>query len=124
MLLECTYEALENAGIPKESIAGQNVGVFVGGTISDYHQGTLRDSEQTPMFHVTGNQQGMQSGRLSHFFDLRGPSFSVDTACSSAMIALHQAVQSIRNGESDQAIVAACHLNLQPGDWISMSLSR
>lgn len=124
MLLECTYEALENAGIPKESLAGTKVGVFVGGAASDYRLGTLRDPEQTPMFDATGNQQSIQAGRISHYFDLRGPSFSLDTACSSSLYALHQAVQSIRNGESDQAIVAACHLNLQPGDWISMSLSR
>lgn len=124
MLLECTYEALENAGIPKESLVGKKVGVFVGGAASDYRLGTLRDSEQTPMFDATGNHQSIQAGRISHYFDLRGPSFSVDTACSSSLYALHQAVQSIRNGDSDQAIVAACHLNLQPGDWISMSLSR
>lgn len=76
------------------------------------------------MFDATGNHQSIMSGRISHYFDLRGPSFTVDTACSSSLYALHQAVQSIRNGESEQAIVAACHWNLQPGDWVSMSLSR
>ncbi|EFX00060.1 polyketide synthase [Grosmannia clavigera kw1407] len=124
LLLECAYEAVENAGIPKERLIGQKVGVFVGGAASDYRLGTLRDLEQTPMFDATGSHQSIQSGRISHYFDLRGPSFTVDTACSSSLYALHQAVQSIRNGESEQAIVAACHLNLQPGDWVSMSLSR
>ncbi|ETS81066.1 hypothetical protein PFICI_06068 [Pestalotiopsis fici W106-1] len=124
LLLECAYEAIENAGVPKEQIVGQRVGVFVGGAASDYRLGTLRDLEQTPMFDATGNHQSVMSGRISHYFDLRGPSFTVDTACSSSLYALHQAVQSIRSGESEQAIVAACHLNLQPGDWVSMSLSR
>ncbi|KAM0809251.1 hypothetical protein AB5N19_09594 [Seiridium cardinale] len=124
LLLECAYEAIENAGIPKEQLIGQRVGVFVGGAASDYRLGTLRDLEQTPMFDATGNHQSIMSGRISHYFDLRGPSFTVDTACSSSLYALHQAVQSIRCGESGQAIVAACHLNLQPGDWVSMSLSR
>lgn len=124
MLLECTYEALENAGIPKESLVGKNVGVFVGGAASDYRLGTLRDLNHTPMFDATGNHQSIQSGRIAHYFDLRGPGFTVDTACSSSLYALHQAVLSLRNGECEQAIVAACHLNLQPGDWISMSLSR
>lgn len=124
MLLECTYEAFENAGIPKDSLAGKKVGVFVGGAAADYRLGTLRDPEQTPMFDATGSHQSIQAGRISHYFDLRGPSFSADTACSSSLYALHSAMQSIRSGESDQAIVAACHLNLQPGDWISMSLSR
>ncbi|KAK7731778.1 Type I Iterative PKS [Cytospora paraplurivora] len=124
LLLECTYEALENAGIPKESLVGKNVGVFVGGAASDYRLGTLRDLNLTPMFDATGNHQSIQSGRIAHYFDLRGPGFTVDTACSSSLYALHQAVLSLRNGECEQAIVAACHLNLQPGDWISMSLSR
>lgn len=64
------------------------------------------------------------AGRISHFFDLRGPSVSLDTACSSSLYALHYAVQSIRSGESELAIVAGCHLNLQLGDWVSMSLNR
>ena len=124
LLLECAYEAIENAGIPKEQVIGQKIGVFVGGNPSDYRLGTLRDLEQTPMFDITGNHQSIMAGRISHYFDLRGPSFSVDTACSSSLYALHQAVQSIRAGESEQAIVAACHMNMQPGDWVSMSLSR
>ncbi|KUI60991.1 Lovastatin diketide synthase LovF [Cytospora mali] len=124
LLLECTYEALENAGIPKETLVGKNVGVFVGGAASDYRLGTLRDLDHTPMFDATGNHQSIQSGRISHYFDFRGPGFTVDTACSSSLYALHQAVLSLRNGECEQAIVAACHLNLQPGDWVSMSLSR
>ena len=48
----------------------------------------------------------------------------LDTACSSSLYALHSAVQSIRSGESEQAIVAACHLNFQPDDWVSMSMGH
>ncbi|KAF4471000.1 polyketide synthase [Fusarium albosuccineum] len=121
-LLECTYEALENAGVPKESIAGRNIGVFVGGNSSDYRMGTLRDVNRVPMFDATGNHQSIQAGRLSYYFDFRGPCFSTDTACSSSLYALHQAVQSIRSGESEQAVVAAANLHLQPDDYISMSM--
>lgn len=121
-LLECTYEALENAGIPKEAIAGQNMGVFIGGAASDYRLGSLRDLDTTPMFDATGNHQSILSGRISHYFDLRGPSYSMDTACSSGLHALHQAVQSIRSGETDQAVVAGCRLSLQPDDWVAMSM--
>ena len=66
----------------------------------------------------------MQSNRISHFFDLRGPSFTVDTACSSSMVALHQACQSVRSGESSSAIVGGVHLNMLPEFWISYSMSR
>lgn len=124
ILLECSYEALENSGIPKEAIIGKNIGVFVGGAASDYRLGNLRDADYTPMFDATGNHQSILSNRISYYFDLRGPSFTVDTACSSSLYALHQAVQSIRSGESEQAIVAACHINLLPDDFVSMSMSR
>jgi acyl transferase domain-containing protein len=120
--LECTYEALENAGFPKESIAGRNVGVFVGGSASEYRTCTLRDVNQVPMFDATGNHQSIQAGRISYYFDLRGPSSTIDTACSSGLYALHSAVQSIRSGESESAIVAASHLYLQPDETIAMSM--
>ncbi|KAB2571677.1 Reducing polyketide synthase PKS2 [Lasiodiplodia theobromae] len=124
ILLECAYEALENAGVPKESVIGSNTGVFVGGAASDYRLGNLRDADHTPMFDITGNHESILSNRISYYFDLRGPSCTVDTACSSSLYALHHAVQSIRAGESDQAIVAACHINLAPDDFVSMSMSR
>ncbi|KAL0256846.1 Type I Iterative PKS [Diplodia seriata] len=124
ILLECTYEALENSGLPKESIVGKNTGVFVGGATSDYRLGNLRDADHIPMFDITGNHEAILSNRISYYFDLRGPSCTVDTACSSSLYALHHAVQSIRSGESEQAIVAACHINLSPDDYISMSMSN
>ncbi|PTB44904.1 hypothetical protein M441DRAFT_53996 [Trichoderma asperellum CBS 433.97] len=120
-LLECTYEALENAGIPKQAIAGSNMGVFIGGTASNYHLGTLKELDQVPMYDATGNHQSIQAGRISYYFNLHGPSFTADTACSSGLYALHLAVQSIRSGDSDSAIVAASSLHLQPHYMISMS---
>jgi acyl transferase domain-containing protein len=122
-LLECTYEALENAGILKESIAGRNMGVFIGGRSSDYHLNTLmRDPNQVPLFDTTGNHQSIQAARISYYFDLRGPCFAIDTACSSGLYALHSAVQSIRCGDADSAIVGGCSMHLHPDDMISMSM--
>ncbi len=66
----------------------------------------------------------MQSNRISHFFDLRGPSFTSDTACSSSMVAVHLACQSLRAGETSTALVGACHLNMLPEFWISFSTCR
>ncbi|KAG5915216.1 Type I Iterative PKS [Claviceps capensis] len=121
-LLECAYEALESAGIPKETISGANVGVFVGATSSSYRMGTLRDLNQVPLFDSTGNHQSIQAARISHYFNFRGPCLSIDTACSSSLYALHVAVQSLRAGEIDLAIVAGCSLHLQPDDMVSMSM--
>jgi acyl transferase domain-containing protein len=124
LLLECTYEALENAGIPKEEIAGKKVGVFIGGSSSEHRMGHFRDVDHMPTFDSTGNQGAFLAGRLAYYFDLRGPTVAVDTACSSSMHALHLAVQSIRSGESEQAIVGASHLIMQPDVWVSMGKLR
>ncbi|KAI0159906.1 ketoacyl-synt-domain-containing protein [Hypoxylon sp. FL1284] len=124
LLLECTFEALENAGIPKHTIVGKDVGVFVGGSFPEYESHLFRDSDTIPMHQATGCAYAMQSNRLSHYFDLRGPSFTTDTACSSSLVALHVACQSLRTGESGMAIVGGCHLNMLPEFWISFSKSR
>lgn len=124
LLLEVSYEALENAGVPKESIVGQNVGVFVGGSFSDYSLHCLRDADMIPAYEATGTAQSVLSNRLSYYFDLKGPSATVDTACSSGLSALHLACQSLRSGESSQAIVGSSHLNLMPEIFISMSNAR
>ncbi|KAK7729681.1 Type I Iterative PKS [Diaporthe eres] len=95
LLLECTFEALENGGIPKHSIVGKDVGVFVGGSLAEYEHQLARDIDSMPMHQATGCAQAMQSNRISHFFDLRGPSFTADTACSASLVALHLACQRI-----------------------------
>lgn len=124
LLLECTYEALESAGISKQSLANQRVGVFVGGSFSEYYLRNLKDPENIPMFGATGGAGSLQANRISYYFDLKGPSVTVDTACSSSLTALHLACRSLANRESEIAIVAACHINLLPEQSISMSQSR
>ncbi|KAI1266689.1 ketoacyl-synt-domain-containing protein [Xylariaceae sp. FL1019] len=123
LLLECTFEALENAGIPKHQIVGGNVGVFIG-AFPEYESHLFRDTDTIPMHQATGCAYAMQANRLSHFFDLRGTSFTTDTACSSSLVALHVACQSLRTGECDMAIVGGCHLDLLPEFFISFSKSR
>ena len=124
LMLECSYECLENAGIAKETIGSDNVGVFVGSSFSDYELNNLRDIDNVPMYQTTGNAAALLSNRISYFFDLKGPSLTVDTACSSSLVALHLACQSLRSGESSAAIVGGAHINLLPDQFVSMSLSR
>ena len=122
--LECTFEALESAGIPKESIMGQPVGVFAGGSFADYEVNNLRDLDTTPPFQATGNAACMLSNRISYYFDCRGPSYTTDTACSSSLTALHLACQSLHNADCKIAIVAGSHLNVLPDYFVSMSTSQ
>lgn len=124
LLLECTYEALESGGITKQSVAGTNTGVYVGGSTADYEHHCFRDIRTSPMYASTGCQPSILSNRLSYCFDLRGPSLTIDTACSSSLVALHMACQSLRSGEVSQAIVGGVHLNLSPDNFVSMSNQR
>ncbi|KAF9636566.1 polyketide synthase [Lasiodiplodia theobromae] len=121
MLLECTYEALEDAGMPKEKVAGANVGTFMASSLSDYNIEQMRDTASEPVYAAIGGHMCMLSNRISHHFDLWGPSYTVDTACSSSLHALHLAGQSLQHGECEVAIIGACCLNLSPTRWIQLS---
>lgn len=124
VMLECTYEALENGGITLESLAGDRVGVFVGASLSDYDLNNYKDSENISRYNATACALSLQSNRISYHFNFKGPSMTIDTACSSSLTALHVACQSLRSGESTCAIVGGCHLNILPDVLISMSLQR
>ncbi|KAK8075464.1 Beta-ketoacyl synthase [Apiospora hydei] len=112
--LESVYEALENAGLPLASIAGSNTSVFTGVFVHDYRDALLRSPDALPRLMATGTGVPMMSNRISHFFDLRGASMTIETACSSGMVAMHQAIQSLRTGEADMAIVGCANLTLNP----------
>ncbi|KAK6525281.1 hypothetical protein TWF694_005427 [Orbilia ellipsospora] len=121
MLLETTFEAFESAGLSLENVAGSSTSVFAGAMFHDYEHMIMQDVENLPRHYVMGNGQCMLANRLSHFFDLRGPSVSVDTACSSTMTALHLACQSLRTGESSMAVVGGATLMLYPAASIGVS---
>lgn len=87
----------------------------------DYQDMLLKDIDNLPRYFLTGNAPAMTANRLSHFFDLRGPSVSVDTACSTAITALHMACQSLRCGESNMALVGGANLLLYPSSSIGLS---
>lgn len=121
MLLECSYEALENAGLSVDGVAGTETGCYVGCFTRDYHEMLMGDAECSPRYPVTGTGLSLLSNRLSWYYDLRGPSLSLDTACSSSLVGLHLACQSLKLGESKMAMVCGANLLLAPsfGLWLS-----
>lgn len=123
-LLEVTYEALENAGLPVSLIAGSQTGVFIGGNGSEYRSYVGQDRHNLSMYEATGNAESLQANRISYVFDLRGPSMSIDTACSSSLVALNTAFQSLQSGESSAAIVGGSHLTVVPESTVSLSTTR
>ncbi|OJK00237.1 hypothetical protein ASPACDRAFT_28570 [Aspergillus aculeatus ATCC 16872] len=121
LILEVVYEALEAAGIPIGSVAGSNAAVFAGTMSHDYQDSLYRSPETLPRYLVTGNAGTMVANRVSHFYDLRGPSVTIDTACSTTLTALHLAVQSLRAGEATIAIVTGANLMLSSNIFTTMS---
>lgn len=104
-----------------ENIAGSNTAVFGGVMYNDYHDSLHRDPEALPRYTVTGNSRTMVTNRISHFYDLRGPSVTIDTACSTTMTAVHLACQSLRAGDCDTAIVVGANLILNSDVFVTMS---
>lgn len=107
LLLELTWEALEEAGIVPASIAGSRTGVFVGISQNDY--ASLADQPVDAYTNI-GSAMSIAANRISYVFDLHGPSLSIDTACSSSLVAFHQACQSIAAGSCDAAIVGGVNI--------------
>lgn len=121
MLLEVVYEALESAGYSLKQYAGQNVAVFAGVMTGDYDMLTGRDDLNSSQYVATGTARSIISNRLSYFFDFHGPSMTIDTACSASLVALHQAIQSVRSGESPMACVTGVNLMLTPEQFMAES---
>ncbi len=123
MLLEVAVDALEDAGLATDRLAGSDTGVFVGahGHASDYLWLQYTDPESMDAFAGTGTAHNLFAGRLSYFFDLHGPAVVVDTACSSSLAAVHLAVQSLRSGESSLALAGGVNLILGPHFSIAAS---
>lgn len=117
-LLETTYRALENgqwlqiplsllnennastAGIPMEEISNSNTSVYTGNLGDDFKLFSSQDLEQNSKYQMLG-MLGLLSGRLSWFFNLKGPNLTLDTACSSSLVALDLGCQSLYSGSSD-----------------------
>jgi acyl transferase domain-containing protein/acyl-CoA synthetase (AMP-forming)/AMP-acid ligase II/surfactin synthase thioesterase subunit len=115
MLLEVSWEALENAGLSPTRLHGTQTGVFVGISTSDYAQ---RLREQQPPhgdpYSGTGNAFSTAAGRISYVLGLHGPCLALDTACSASLVAVHLACQSLKRGESDLALAGGVNLILSP----------
>ena len=120
--LEVAYEALEDAGIPVESIRGSDTGVYVATFNHDYENIINRDCLNLPKYLMTGTGQAITANRLSYYFDLHGPSMSLDTGCSGSLVALHEACQSLLSGESSLTLVGGSNLILSPDTMIPMDM--
>ena len=125
LLLEVAWQALENAGAAPERLSNRRVGVFVGVGASDYSELSVKQGVGSiDPFNGTGSSHSVAAGRLSYFLGVRGPSLAVDTACSSSLAAVHLAVTSLREGESDVCLAGGVNLMMSPDSLITLSKAR
>ncbi|KAL8923196.1 MAG: hypothetical protein Q9208_004759 [Pyrenodesmia sp. 3 TL-2023] len=113
-MLEVVYEGLENAGITLGSLNGAPVGCFVGSYASDYGDMQGRDPEDRPAGITVGAGRAILANRLSHFLNIKGPSMTIDTACSGSLVGLDIASRYLQSREIDAAIIATSNLYLNP----------
>ncbi|MQA07912.1 MAG: SDR family NAD(P)-dependent oxidoreductase [Pseudonocardiaceae bacterium] len=114
LLLQEMWNALENAGYAERAISDEKVGIFVGVEEGDYRY--LVDERAG----MTDNSNSVLAGRLAYVLNLTGPAVAVNTACSSGLVALHEACLSLRNGDCDAAIVSGASIMASAHDYIEM----
>ncbi len=124
ILMEVAWEALENANVVPEQLAGTQTGVFVGICTSDYAALQLSAPSSLDTYSQTGSAISIAANRLSYAFDFCGPSIAVDTACSSSLTAVHLACESLRRGQSTVALAGGVNLILTPEATIAASQAR
>ena len=122
LLLETSWEAFEDAGRTVD-LQGSNTGVFVGVALTDYEKRTLYhpDADQIGAYAGTGMFNSVAGGRISYALGLQGPNISIDTACSTTLVTLHLAAQSLRTGESDMALAGGVNLLISPEAFVYFS---
>lgn len=116
LLLEVSYTALERAGQSPDSLRGSSTGVFIGISFDDYAKRSLHSGDLTRIdaYSSLGNTRSIAVGRIAYVLGLQGPVIQLDTTCSSSLLAVHLACQSLRSGECDLALAGGVSLMLAP----------
>ena len=116
LMLETSWQALEDAAIDPKFLKGSRTGVYAGISANDYRDFVIDSSETVQpaggLYAVTGTALNVAIGRVSFSLGLEGPSIAIDTACSSSLVAIHQAVGGLHRNETDLAIAGGVHIFL------------
>ncbi|RDA88225.1 hypothetical protein CP532_0333 [Ophiocordyceps camponoti-leonardi (nom. inval.)] len=119
LLLEVVWECMENAGLT--NWRGTKTGVYVGVFSDDYRDSRIIDTQTNDLFGISGSSDFALSNRISYEYNLKGPSMTIRTACSSSLIGLHEACQALYRGECSAAIVAGASLLTNPCMGLTMT---
>ena len=125
LALEVGWEALENAGVAPDSLAGSLTGIFLGIASTEYFQHLDRSHhDENDIYVGTGNTHSAAAGRISFILGLQGPCIAVDTACSSSLVSVHLACQSLRSRECDLALAGGVNRLVVPQVSVHFSKVR
>ncbi|MFI4962844.1 MAG: beta-ketoacyl synthase N-terminal-like domain-containing protein, partial [Legionellales bacterium] len=125
MLLEVSWEALEDAGIKPTSLLGSDTGVFIGAMASEFKELLLRSgNDVADAYFATGNDTSVLAGRIAYTLGLQGPTLTINTACSSSLVALHEACQNLRHGECKLAIAGGVNALLSADEYEALTKAQ
>ncbi len=125
LMLETVWEGLERAGYAPSALRGSRTGVFAGVAANEYaHLLSSESVDKIEPYFITGNALNAISGRVAFALGLEGPAMAVDTACSSALVAVHQACQALHAGDCDMAVAGGVNVLLSPVTSIAASRAR
>ncbi|MFF1903700.1 type I polyketide synthase [Kitasatospora sp. NPDC058218] len=123
-LLEVSWEALERAGIAPHSVRGTDIGVFAGIVHQDYAPDLSGYEGFLSLERALGTAGGVASGRVAYSLGLEGPAVTVDTMCSSSLVAIHLAAQALRRGECSMALAGGATVMATPGGFVGFARQR
>jgi acyl transferase domain-containing protein/acyl carrier protein len=125
LVLETVWEGLERAGYAPAALRGSRTGIFTGVAANEYaHLLSAESVDKIEPYFITGNALNAISGRVAFALGLEGPAVAVDTACSSALVAVHQACLALRSGDCDMALAGGVNVLLSPVTVIAASRAR
>ncbi|XP_047538488.1 fatty acid synthase-like [Vanessa atalanta] len=122
ILMEKTYEAVIDAGMNPQELRNTKTGVFIGSCFSESENTWWYEKMQVNEFGIAGCSRAMLANRISNWLGVTGPSYTIDSGCSSSLYTFEHAFKAIRDGHCDAAIVGGSNLCLHP--YVSMHFFR
>ena len=121
LMLELAWESMESSSIPFNDIQGKNVGVYIGSIWSDFEHLRKHKNATVTSHSALGQCANIIANRISFTYGFRGPSLVMDTGCSSSLVAIHLACQSLWDGSSEMAMAGAVNYCLDPDQYVMLT---